>query len=192
MIMEESTLEFRLEKGRPQSNSNRLDKELRVYNLLDQLNIEYERADHEQAETMEACKEIDKLIAPAAICKNLFLCNAQKTKFYLLMIRGDKKFQTKEISRQIQSPRLSFAPPEYMIKYLDTNPGSVSVMGLMNDQDNHVSLLVDEDLLKAEYFGCHPCVNTSSLKVRTDDIFGKFLLYIKHNYTIVQIPDVKY
>ena len=107
-----------LVKGRPETNEGRLEKEIRVYDLLDFLNIPYERIDHEAAETMEACAEIDRALAPAVICKNLFLCNSQKTKFYLLMIPGNKHFKTKEISHQINSPRLSFAPAEFMEKYL--------------------------------------------------------------------------
>ena len=174
-------------KGRPETNEGRLEKEIRVYDLLDSLNIPYERIDHEAAETMEACAEIDKALAPAVICKNLFLCNSQKTKFYLLMIPGDKHFKTKEISHQINSPRLSFAPAEFMEKYLDITPGSVSVMGLMNDPDNRVQLLVDEDVLKGEYFGCHPCINTSSLRLKTKDIYEVFIKAVHHDYIVVKL-----
>lgn len=180
-------MELRLVKGRPESTEGRLEKEIRVYDLLDSLGISYDRVDHEEANTMEACAAIDEVLAPAVICKNLFLCNAQKTKFYLLMIREDKKFKTKEISHQINSSRLSFAPPEYMKKYLDITPGSVSVMGLMNDKENEVTLLVDEDVLKAEYFGCHPCINTSSLKLKTSDVFGTFLQAVGHEYQVVEL-----
>lgn len=180
-------MQLKLEQGRPATTDGRLDKEIRVYDLLDSLGIGYERVDHEEANTMEACAEIDKVLAPAVICKNLFLCNAQKTKFYLLMIREDKKFKTKEISTQINSSRLSFAPSEFMEKYLDITPGSVSVLGLMNDKDNEVKLLVDEDILKAEYFGCHPCINTSSLRLKIADVFETFLPAVKHDYTTVQL-----
>lgn len=180
-------MELKIEQGRPATAEGRLDKEVRVYDLLDSLGITYERVDHEEANTMEACAEIDKVLAPAVICKNLFLCNAQKTKFYLLMIREDKKFKTKEISSQINSSRLSFAPAEFMEKYLDITPGSVSVLGLMNDKDNEVKLLVDEDVLKAEYFGCHPCINTSSLRLKISDVFEKFLQAVEHDYTTVQL-----
>lgn len=180
-------MELRLVKGRPESTEGRSEKEIRVYDLLDSLGISYDRVDHEEANTMEACAAIDEVLAPAVICKNLFLCNAQKTKFYLLMIREDKKFKTKEISHQINSSRLSFAPPEYMEKYLDITPGSVSVMGLMNDKENEVTLLVDEDVLKAEYFGCHPCINTSSLKLKTSDVFGTFLQAVGHEYQVVEL-----
>lgn len=180
-------MELIIQKGRPTDDSNRLGKEIRTYDLLDSLGISYERVDHEAAETMEACAEVDKILAPAVICKNLFLCNTQKTKFYLLMIREDKKFKTKEISHQINSARLSFAPAEYMEEFLDITPGSVSVMGLMNDKENNVTLLVDEDILKEEYFGCHPCINTSSLRLKVADVFGPFLQAVHHNYTVVRL-----
>ena len=179
--------DMELMNGRPVDIEHRLEKEIRTYDLLDSLGIEYERVDHEAAETMEACAEIDQLLAPAVICKNLFLCNAQKTKFYLLAIRGDKKFKTKEISHQINSSRLSFAAPDFMEKYLDITPGSVSVLGLMNDTEHHVQLLVDEDVLKEEYFGCHPCINTSSLRLKTKDVFGTFTEAIHHDYMVVTL-----
>lgn len=175
-----------LVKGRPGDTTGRLDKEIRVYDLLDELDIDYERVDHEKADTMEACSEIDDILN-ATVCKNLFLCNSQKTKFYLLMMPGEKKFKTKDLSAQINSARLSFASEEYMEKYLDITPGSVSVMGLMNDHEHNVRLLVDEDLLKGEYIGCHPCINTSSLKIRTKDIFEKFLKAVEHDMTIVKL-----
>ncbi len=176
---------MKLEKGRPLDEIGREERELRVYDLLDELGIEYERVDHAPADNMEACLAIDDVLAPAVICKNLFLCNAQQTKFYLLMIREDKKFLTKLISKQIGSARLSFAPQEYMEKFLDIHPGAVSVMGLMNDKGNRVRLLVDEDVIASRYVGCHPCVNTSSLRIDTEDVFGPFLKRVGHDYTVV-------
>ena len=173
-----------LYKGRPEDISVREEREVRVYDLLDSLGIEYFRTDHEHADTMEECNRIDAVL-DVVICKNLFLCNRQKTDFYLLMMPGDKPFKTKELSSQINSARLSFASPDAMLEYLDIKPGAVSVMGLMNDKDNHVKLLVDEDVLKDEYVGCHPCVNTSSLKLKTEDVFGKYLKAVKHTATTV-------
>ena len=161
--------------GRPTDLTGREDREIRVYDLLDSLEIEYQRTDHGHADTMEACNEIDAVL-DVLICKNLFLCNRQKTDFYLLMMPGDKPFKTKELSKQIGSARLSFATPDFMLEFLDIKPGAVSVMGLMNDKDNRVRLLVDEDVLKGEYVGCHPCVNTSSLKIKTADVFGSILM----------------
>ncbi len=145
--------------GRPQDMTGRLPREVRTYDYLDDLGIKYQRTDHEAADNMEACNEIDAILG-VVICKNLFLCNRQKTSFYLLMMPGDKKFKTKELSAQIGSSRLSFADPEDMLKYLDIEPGAVSIMGLMNDKDHQVHLLIDEDVLEGEYLGCHPCVCT--------------------------------
>ncbi|MCR4653967.1 MAG: prolyl-tRNA synthetase associated domain-containing protein [Eubacterium sp.] len=172
--------------GRPEDIAGRLPREVRTYDLLDSLGIEYVRTDHERTDTMEACNEIDAILG-VVICKNLFLCNRQKTAFYLLMMPGGKKFKTKELSAQINSSRLSFATPEDMLKYLDIQPGSVSIMGLMNDKEQAVQLLIDEDVLKDEYLGCHPCVNTSSLKIRTDDVIQKFLPAVGHGFQTVKL-----
>ena len=176
-----------LVKGRPETNEGRLEKEIRCYDLLDRLGVEYQRIDHEAAMTMEACVEIDKVL-DATICKNLLLCNRQCTAFYLLMIPGDKVFKTSVLSKEIGSSRLSFAKPEYMLEYLDITPGSVSVLGLMNDRDHHVELLMDEDVLKGEYFGCHPCINTSSLRIRTSDLLEKIIPAMDHPARIVVLP----
>ena len=168
-------------EGRPAENGDRLPREIRTYDFLDKLGIKYQRTDHERADNMTACNEIDAVLG-VTICKNLFLCNRQKTAFYLLMMPGDKKFKTKELSAQISSARLSFAEPSDMLRYLDIEPGAVSIMGLMNDHDRAVSLLIDEDVLKGEYIGCHPCVCTSSLKIRTEDIIEKFLPATGHSF----------
>ena len=167
-------------------DGNRLEKEMRVYELLEKLNIPYERVDHEEAMTMEACEEIDKALG-VTMCKNLFLCNRQKTDFYLLLMPGEKKFLTKDFSKQLGVSRLSFADGEFMEKYLDITPGSVSVLGLMTDTEHEVHLSIDKDLLADEYIGCHPCINTSSLKIKMNDILEKFLSYTGHEATIVEL-----
>lgn len=181
-------MELILEKGSPKDVSDRLDKERRCYELLDSLGLEYFRCDHPEAnaDTMEACLEIDKILE-AVVCKNLFLCNRQHTQFYLLMMPGDKVFKTKELSGQLGCARLSFAEPEYMEKYLDITPGSVSILGLMNDTENAVQLLVDKDILKGEFVGCHPCINTSSLKIKRDDMFGILLKAMHHDMICVEL-----
>ncbi len=183
---------MQLVDGRPESTEGRLEKEIRVYDFLDSLGIEYKRVDHEAAMTMEACEEIDRTLSEGvekgvAICKNLFLCNRQATDFYLLLIPGDKPFKTKYLSAQIGSSRLSFAKPEYMEQYLDITPGSVSVMGLMNDKEKKVRLLIDEDVLQDEYFACHPCINTSSLRFKTSDLMEKVIPAMEHEPTMVSL-----
>ena len=175
-----------LVKGRPATNEGRLDKEIRVYDLLDKLGILYHRIDHEAAMTMEACAAIDEAL-DATICKNLLLCNRQCTDFYLLMLPGDKVFKTSVLSKQIGSSRLSFASGEYMEQLLDINPGSLSVLGLMNDREHRVQLLIDTAVLKGEYFGCHPCINTSSLRLRTKDLMEKILPATGHEAQLVAL-----
>lgn len=173
-------------KGRPQVTEDRLEKEMRTYEFLDSLGVIYERVDHEAAMTMEACEEVDRMLG-VKMCKNLFLCNRQKTDFYLLMIPGEKVFKTKDLSAQIGSARLSFAGGEDMEKYLDITPGSLSVLGLMNDKENRVRLLIDKDVTKYEYIGVHPCVNTSSLKLKTDELCKKIIPAMHHTPTYVEL-----
>ena len=174
--------------GRPEDAAERLPKEMAVYDLLDELEIQYDRADHQPMMSIAQCDEVDASLG-IEICKNLFLCNQQKTKFYLLMMPGKKKFVTKEVCKLIPSPRLSFANEKFMEEYLDITPGSVSVMGLMNDTDNHVKLLIDREVAEAEYFACHPCINTSSLKMYTKDMLEKFLPRVHHDYQVLDIPE---
>ena len=194
-------------KGRPEDCANRMAREVRVYDLLDKLRIEYERLDHAPAMTMEVCAEIDAAFerttlaafreneaadktSHAIICKNLFLCNRQKTKYFLLLTPGDKRFHTRLLSAQINSARLSFAGEEDMLKYLDVTPGSVSVLGLMNDHENTIQLLIDRDVLQSEFVGCHPCMNTSSLRMKVKDLMEKILPEIHHEPIIVDLPDI--
>lgn len=183
---------MQLVNGRPEDTGGRLEKEIRVYDFLDSLGVPYQRVDHEAAMTMEACGEIDRALSEGAdkgvaICKNLFLCNRQETDFYLLLIPGSKPFKTKYLSAQIGSARLSFAKAEYMEKYLDITPGSVSVMGLMNDREKKVRLLIDEDVLKEEYFACHPCINTSSLRFKTADLVERVIPALEHEPVAVRL-----
>lgn len=172
--------------GRPQDCSGRDIQEIRTYDLLDSLKIEYYRTDHAPATTMAVCADIDSVL-DVLICKNLFLCNRQQTNFYLLMMPGDKPFKTKDLSSQLNISRLSFGSEKFMMQFLELSPGSVSILGLMNDIDNRVQLIIDEDVLKNEYIGCHPCRNTSSLKLKTTDVLNKFLPTIHHSPVVVKL-----
>ena len=177
---------MKLVQGRPVDCAGRLEKEIRVYDLLDSLDIAYQRIDHDATMTMEACAAVDQVLE-ATICKNLLLCNRQHTAFYLLMIAGDKHFKTSALSKQIGSSRLSFAEGEYMEQFLDITPGSLSVLGLMNDHDHHVELLIDRDILDGEYFGCHPCINTASLRLKTADLLEKIIPAMGHTPRLVTL-----
>lgn len=175
-----------LRVGRPSGADKRLPKEQKCYDMLDRLGVEYAGVDHEHADTIEVCHEIESTLG-AKICKNLFLTNRQQTEFYLLLMPGDKPFKTKLLSKQIGTARLSFASSEHMQELLDITPGSVSVLGLMND-GGRVHLVIDSDLLKDEFIGCHPCINTSTLRIRTSDILKKFLPEVGHEYAVVELP----
>ena len=164
-------MELKLENGRPADTTGRLEKEIRTYDFLDALQVPYQRIDHETLMTIEACKDVDKVL-DAVICKNLFLCNRQETNFYLLLLPGDKKFKTKEVSSQLGVARLSFGNETYMEKFLDITP---------------VQLLIDEDLLKEPYIGCHPCINTSSLKINMKDMMEKIIPAMKHEPIFVKL-----
>ena len=177
-----------LMNGRPENCEGRLAKEIRCYDLLDSLGIEYQRIDHEAANTMEACAAVDEALQ-ATICKNLLLCNRQCTAFYLLMLPGDKNFRTSILSKEIGSSRLSFADAKYMEEFLDITPGSVSILGLMNDHGNRVQLLMDEDVLKGEYIGCHPCINTSSLRIKTSDMINTVIPALGHEPRLVTLKN---
>ena len=177
---------MKLVNGRTETNEGRLDKEIRVYDLLDRLGVEYQRIDHEAAMTMEACAAIDEVL-DATICKNLLLCNRQCTAFYLLLLPGAKPFKTSVASKIIGSSRLSFAAPEYMERFLDITPGSLSILGLMNDQAHQVQLLIDEDVLKGEYIGCHPCINTASLRLKTRDLVEKIIPAMGHEMRVIHL-----
>ena len=175
-------------QGRPADCSRRLPKEVRAYDLLDGLGIDYHCVDHDPAMTMEACIEIDAALE-ATMCKNLLLCNRQCTQFYLLLLPGGKIFKTSAVSKQIGSSRLSFAEGKYMEQFLDITPGSLSVLGLMNDQDQQVRLLVDREILQSQWIGVHPCVNTSSLRIRTADLVEKIIPAMGHPMTVVELNE---
>ena len=175
-----------LQEGRPSDSAGRLGKELRCYDLLDTLGVSYQRIDHEAAMTMEACAAVDQALG-ATICKNLMLCNRQCTEFFLLLMPGNKPFKTSVLSKQIGSSRLSFAAPEYMERFLDITPGSLSILGLMNDRENRVQLLIDEDVLMSQWVGCHPCINTSSLRLRTADLMERIIPAMGHAPRIVTL-----
>ena len=177
-----------LQQGRPLCTKGRLEKEILTYDFLDKLGISYERIDHEPAMTMEVCEAIDRTLG-ATICKNLFLCNRQQTDYYLLLIPGDKVFKTKYLSAPLGCARLSFAGAEAMESLLRIKPGSVSPMGLMNDTEQRIRFVIDRDVLSTLDLGCHPCVNSSTLRMSWEDFLNKFLPAAHHEYTIVDLPD---
>lgn len=173
--------------GKPVDLTGRLEKECRCYAALDALQIPYERVDHAHADTIADCLAIENVLG-AKICKNLFLCNRQKTDFYLLLLPGDKPFQTKYFSKCIGTSRLSFADADAMERYLDITPGSVSVLGLMNDTTARVRLYVDREVAEQSYLGAHPCINTSTLLLETSAVLERFVPWTGHTATVIDLP----
>ena len=172
--------------GRPENTEGRIPQEIRSYDLLDDLKIDYTRVDHEAADTIEVCLERSAVLG-TRICKNLFLCNRQETVFYLLVMPADKQFRTSVVSSQLGVARLHFADEVHMEKFLDLRPGSVSILGLMNDSEKKVRLLVDKDIFDQEYFACHPCINTNSLKFKTTELFEKLIPAMGHEPTLIEL-----
>lgn len=172
----------------PTAPAGRCPVETAVFALLDQLSIPYTRVEHDAADTMEDCAAISDALG-VRICKNLFLCNRQKTEFYLLCMEEDKPFKTKDLSHQIGSARLSFADSEDMVRLLGCTPGSASVLGLMNDSGRQVRLLLDKPVADSPWFGCHPCKNDGSLKLKTADVLHVFLPHTGHEATVVELPE---
>lgn len=185
--MEGFFVEPALYTGRDGDKSAPGSKQGRVYDFLDRLEISYFRADHAHADTIAQCADIEKILG-AKVCKNLFLRSRQADAFYLLLMPGDKAFRTAVVSKLLGTARLSFAEPEYLVRYLDVTPGSVSILGLIHDTGHAVRLLIDREVAEGSYIGCHPCVNTSTLRLRTSDIFEKFLPATGHVPTVLDIP----
>lgn len=177
--MDTFTIDPTLYEGRPVADADRASVERACYDLLDRLEIPYQRVDHSETPSIEACGAVEQVLG-IEICKNLFLCNRQKTQFTLLLMPGRKAFRTKELSAQLGCSRLSFAGEDAMHELLGVTPGSVSVLGLMNDTQNRVRLVIDRDALAHPYFGCHPCRNTTSLRLRTEDLIGRILPALHH------------
>lgn len=173
--------------GRPASPEGRSPAELRCYDILDSLGISYLRADHEQAMTIADCENIETLLG-GSICKNLFLCNRNKTAYYLLLLSGHKPFQTKELAAQLGCGRLSFGSPDAMLELLGLTPGSVSLLGLIHDTSHQVRLLLDQSVAREEYLYCHPCANTSTLRLRMEDVMRHLLPHLGVTPTLVELP----
>ncbi len=185
--MDEFYIDQTLYHGRPASAANRLPKEMACYDLLDLLEIPYARADHSHADTIAQCEAVEQVLGEK-ICKNLFLCNRQKTNFYLLMLDGEKVFKTKDLSKQLGVARLSFAGAEEMERYLNLTPGSVTVLGLMHDTENRVQLVIDKSVADAKNVSCHPCINTSTIWFTMDDLLHKVLPELHHEPIFVDLP----
>lgn len=163
------------------------EKEMLSYLFLEDNGVDYIRAEHDEAATIELCEQVEKVI-DAKICKNLLLCNRQQTDFYMLLIPGDLPFKTKYLSAQINSSRLSFASGEQMEEMLNVTPGSLTVLSLMFDKEKRIRLLIEKSVFDEEFFACHPCVNTATVRFSVNDLKQKVLPALGREYTVVELP----
>lgn len=164
-----------------------------IYTLLEQLNIPFRKMEHAAASGMEDLAAVERQLrhtdAKEAFCKNLFLCNRQKTVFYLLLIREDKRFRTSVVSKLIGASRLSFGDEENLYQLLGVHPGAITPLGLAFDTEHQVRLLMDRELLSLEEIYVHPCVNTATVALKTRDLLEKFFPFTGHTPQLLDIPE---
>ena len=167
-------------------DDKRGELETKVYETLKKLNIPFERVDNDSVESMEECVEISAKLG-AEIRKSIFLCNHKKTGLYLVIMPADKHFDTKTFCAKIGCSRVSFASPECMQEYLGVQPGTATVMGVLNDEARKVQVVIDKEVAEAEWFACNPGANTTHIKFKTSQLLNSFLPSVKHRPIVVTL-----
>ena len=157
-----------------------------IYEFLDSIDVSYERFDHPPVFTVSEAKRLSPEMDGAST-KNLFLRDKKGIRHFLVVVPQDKQVDLKELSSILEASRLSFASPDRLKKYLGIEPGSVSILALLNDPEKTVEVFVDNELWNAEIILCHPLVNTSTLAITRDGI-KQFLEKTGHNLMLVEIP----
>lgn len=173
-----------IKTGAPDKEKHGLEG--KVHQLLNELKIDFWWVDNDEVSSMEECIEINNSLG-AEIVKTVFLCNRQKTIFYLMILPPNKPFDSKAFSAAMNAPRLSFASGELMEQYLGVTPGSATIMGLINDTDNNIELVIDKDIAEKEWFACNPGTNKSHIKLKTSDLLGKVLPSINHIPKVISL-----
>ena len=168
----------------PEEYKTSLQKE--TYKYLEMLGISFERVDTDVVITMEDCERVEEKLEMKMV-KTLFLCNRQKTLFFLFITAGDKAFKSKEFSQAVKTSRISFAPEELMDEMLGTKIGAATVFSAITDLDRDLQIVIDKDVADEEYYGCSDGTTTCYLKIKTDDIINKLLPETKHKPTIIEI-----
>ena len=162
------------------------EHETTVYKELDRLGIKYERVDNDTVETMEECVEISEKLG-AEIRKTIVVCNRQKTDFYLVILPAGKRFDSKLFAAMMHTARVSFASPEDMQRVIGLTPGEASVMGILNDPEGKVKVVIDKAVADAEWFACNPGANTSHLRFKTKQLINNFLPAEGHKAEIIML-----
>ncbi len=158
-----------------------------VLNILKKLDIHYELVNHKAVYTIEDMNNLNKEIFKGAeICKNLFLRDQKGKRHFLVVLCSDKKADMTKIQEQALSTRLSFASSERLMKYLKLEPGHVSPMGLMNDEEKEVEVLIDKDLKDKSLLAIHPNTNEASILITYEDLM-KFIKAMGNEYEFIEI-----
>lgn len=157
-----------------------------TYKFLSENNIEFSRVDNDEAVTMEDCIEIDKALDMKTV-KTLFLCNRQKTQFYLFVTEGDKPFVTKDFSSALGISRVSFASAEMLDEIIGTKVGATTIFGVLREQAQEVRVVFDKAVCESEWFGCSDGTTSCYMKLKTDDILNKLLPSSGHTYEVIEV-----
>lgn len=173
-----------IQQTQPETFKTKLQE--KVYQTLNQLQISFDRVDTEEVITMEDCIAINEKLNMKMV-KTLFLCNRQQTDFYLFITCGDKPFRSKDFSTALDIARVSFAPPELMETMLGTKIGAATIFSTLLDTENRVKVIFDKDVLSEDFYGCSDGTITGYMKVKTEDIKGKFLAFTKHIPTVIEV-----
>lgn len=158
--------------------------ETKTYEELTRLGIKFERVDNDPVEAMDECTEIAGKLG-TEIRKTIVVCNRQKTQYYLVILPADKRFDSKRFAQMMQCARVSFASAEDMESILGVQPGSATVMSILNDTDNKVQVVVDKAVADEKWFGCNPGANTTHLKIKTNNLLNNFLPAEGHKPEII-------
>lgn len=157
-----------------------------IYDTLNELNIPFQKIDNEAITSMEECEDVENALG-VEIRKSIFLCNRTKSEFYLLVMPSKKRFNTKMFSEKVVCSRTSFASTEHLKSVLGLTPGSITIMGLVNDRSHTVQLVIDSEIVNEEWFGCNAGLNTSHIKLKTRDLLDIFLKHTGHKPIVVKL-----
>jgi Ala-tRNA(Pro) deacylase len=159
-----------------------------IYQFLADHNIKYERYDHPPVFTCEEANRLcPKMPADAVKTKNLFLRDKKGQRHFLVTVDDKKAVDLKALKALLEVNKLGFASPDRLKKYLGLTPGAVTILGLVNDINQEVEVIIDEDVWTAMAMRCHPLVNTSTLIISQDDI-RRFLKLTGHDVQVLQVP----
>lgn len=155
-----------------------------VYKTLNELHIPYQRVETDEVITMEDCAAVNERLQMNMV-KTLFLCTRHQQELYLFVTAGNKRFDSKWFSQELNTSRVSFAPEESMHMLLGTNIGAATIFSTLLTSAKDVHLVIDKDVLQEEYYGCSDGTTTGYMKIKTSDITDRFLPATGHSFSVI-------